>query len=465
MLNRWMERVRAARGGGAAAMRAFRAFRAFAGVAVLLAATPEVPRAHEIPARVGILAFIKPEGHRLHVLLRLPLEAMRDVQYVTHPDGTLDLARTAPLLAVAARTWIGDYLEMFEEGARLTADPDAITQISEASDRSFVDYATAARHVEGAMLPATTEVRWQQGLIDVELTYPITSDSAHFSMRPTLAHLGVRTTTVLRFLPPGGSERVFEYAGNPGLVALDPRWHQAALRFVALGFEHILSGLDHLLFVLCLVIPVRRWRALLQIVTAFTVAHSITLVGSAFGLAPSALWFPPLVEMLIAMSIVWMALENILRPGDQLGHRWQMAFGFGLVHGFGFSFALRESLQFGGSHVVTSLAAFNVGVELGQILVLAVAVPVLAWFLTRVVAERMGVMVLSALVCHEAWHWMTARGSQLAQYDFSAPTLDSVFWLGVVRGLLLLAIATAARWLFALVSRRFEARVVVRDAS
>ena len=111
--------------------------------------------------------------------------------------------------------------------------------------------------------------------------------------------------------------------------------------------------------------------------TAFTVAHSITLIASAFDMAPSALWFPPLIETLIAASIVYMAIENI--TGAHLQRRWVVTFAFGLVHGFGFSFALRESLQFAGSHLLTSLLAFNLGVELGQVLVLVIMLPVLGW--------------------------------------------------------------------------------------
>src|SRR6185369_5176239 len=113
------------------------------------------------------------------------------------------------------------------------------------------------------------------------------------------------------------------------------------LRFVVLGFEHILEGTDHLLFILCLVIPFRRLRTLVLIVTAFTVAHSMTLIAAAFGYAPGALWFAPLIETLIAASIVYMALENIV--GSKVGRRWIIAFAFGLVHGFGFSFVLKDT--------------------------------------------------------------------------------------------------------------------------
>ena len=150
--------------------------------------------------------------------------------------------------------------------------------------------------------------------------------------------------TVLRFLPPGGATRAYEFHGDPGLVRLDPRWHQAAWRFVKEGFFHILDGTDHLLFLLCLVIPFRRFRALIPIVTSFTVAHSITLIASAYDAGPESLWFPPLIETLIAISIVYMALENISPACSNAQRRWMIAFGFGLVHGFGFSFALRQTL-------------------------------------------------------------------------------------------------------------------------
>jgi len=421
---------------------------------LLIWSAPSVD-AHEIPARVGILAFVRPEGQLLRVVARVPLESMRDLDIRPRADGTLDLATLGPLLPDAAKLWIADYLKLYEDGRPLSASGTVRTQLSVPSDRSFTSYDAAVAHVTGVPLPASTELRWTQAMLDVIIEYPITNDQAHFTIEPGLAHLGVRTTTVLRFLPPGSGERVFEYIGNPGLVALDPRWYEAARRFVVLGIGHILSGIDHLLFVLCLVIPVRRWRRLLEIITAFTVAHSITLVGSALGVAPSALWFPPLIEVLIALSIVYMALENIVVPAERLGYRWRMAFAFGLVHGFGFSFALKESLQFGGAHLVASLAAFNVGVEIGQLAVLAAAVPLLAWLLPKLVSERTGVVVLSAIVAHQAWHWMTERGAALLEYRFTAPEIDTAFWLALVQGGLLLCVALGAAWGFQLIIRRF----------
>ena len=255
-------------------------------------------------------------------------------------------------------------------------------RVSLPSDRALVSYDSALQHLSDPRLPVETDIPWDQAMMDVLLEYSIASDLSRFAVRPTFARLGLRVVTVLRFVLPSGNVRAFEFVGDPGLVQLDPRWHQAALRFVRLGFTHILSGTDHLLFLLCLVIPLRRLKPIVVVVTAFTAAHSVTLMASALGVGPDGLWFPPLVDMLIAVSILYMALENILQATSgsegsarRRVPRWSVAFSFGLVHGFGFSFALRESLQFAGSHLLTSLVSFNVGVELGQLVVLGVMAP------------------------------------------------------------------------------------------
>jgi hypothetical protein len=286
-----------------------------------------------------------------------------------------------------------------------------------------------------------------QGALDVLFEYPIQSDRSRFSFHQRFEKFGLRVVTILRFIPPDGEIRAFEYeGGDPGLVRLDPEWHQAAWTFVRMGFRHILDGADHLLFLFCLVIPFRRFGRLIPVVTGFTVAHSVTLIASAYDMAPGALWFPPLIETLIAASIVYMALENIVVA--QPSRRWIMAFGFGLVHGFGFSFALRNTLQFAGSHLLTSLLAFNVGVELGQVFVLALMVPALTLLFRRFIAERMGTIILSALATHTAWHWMTERYEQLSRFPMEWPVIDAAF-LSVALQWAMLAVAVAgALWLF-----------------
>jgi hypothetical protein len=280
-------------------------------------------------------------------------------------------------------------------------------------------------------------------MLDVLVEYRVQSDRSRLSIAPGLERFGMRVTTVLRFLPPGGAVRAFEFHGDPGVVRLDPRWHQAALRFVGSGFFHILDGIDHLLFLFCLVIPVRRFGPLVAVVTSFTVAHSITLIAAAYNLGPDGLWFPPLVETLIAMSIVYMSLENIV--GSNFERRWMITFGFGLIHGFGFSFALRETLQFAGSHLLTSLLSFNVGVELGQLLVLVLLIPALDLLFRFGVAERIGTIILSALVAHTGWHWMIDRGTVLTQ--FPLPALDAALLASAMRWLMVIVAVVGLIWL------------------
>ena len=427
-----------------------------AATATVLLAAPRSIAAHEIPASVRVVAFVKPEGRVLRVALRVPLEAMRDVDIPLRDDGFLDMAKAAPLLAGAAKVWIADYLRFFENDADVGGGRVAAARLAMPYDRSFATYDSAVAHFMQPALSPELSIPWKQAMLDVLLEVPIASEASRFSIHPALAHLGIRTSTVLRFLPPGGTERAFAYDGDPGVVRLDPRWHQAAFLFVARGFAHILDGIDHLLFLLCLVIPLRRLRPLVAVVTSFTVAHTITLIAAAVGFAPTALWFPPLIEFLIALSIVAMALENIL--GARLDRRWIVAFAFGLVHGFGFSFALRESLQFAGAHFYTALVGFNVGVELGQLAVLALVVPVLAFAFRRLPAERPAVIVLSALVAHQAWHWLTDRLGALRQYSFAWPELDLSLAVSAMRAAMLLLIAGLGLWTMSWLSRKLGLR-------
>jgi hydrogenase/urease accessory protein HupE len=143
---------------------------------------------------------------------------------------------------------------------------------------------------------------------------------------------------------------------------------------VLLGVKHILTGYDHLLFLFGLLVVTRGFFSSLSIITSFTIAHSITLAAATFNLAqiPSRI-----VEPLIAASIVYVGIENLLRS-DVRKARQLVTFGFGLIHGFGFASVLREmDIGAGNGGVAMPLLSFNVGVELGQIMVAAVALPII----------------------------------------------------------------------------------------
>ena len=390
--------------------------------------------AHEIPADVTVQVFVKPDAETLRMIVRVPLISMRDYDFPAREPGYLIISEAEPLIQEAAVEWIANYVQMYEGNELLAHPVVAAARIATPGDRAFRSYDDAIENALSAPLPDDIDLPPQQAMLDVVLEWTITSEESDFSIDPLFAQLGIRTVTVLRFLPAGGTERAFQYSGNPGLVRLDPRWHQAAWRFVVLGFDHILDGIDHLLFLFCLVVPFRSFRALVPIITSFTAGHSITL---------------------IALSIVYMAFENIL--GAKLKNRWMIAFSFGLVHGFGFSFALSEVLQFGGSHLLTSLVSFNVGVEFGQLFVLALTVPLLEFLFRKVLPEVGGIVVLSALLAHTGWHWMTERGGQLIQYDFRAPIVGAGFTATALRWLMLVLIIFGTGWLLRLGFERLTA--------
>jgi len=426
-------------------------------VFAIVLALPQGAAAHDIPNDVTVQMFLHPSalpsGNKLDLLVRVPLKSMRDIDFPKLGPGYLDLARADQFLRDGATVWLVRPIEIYEGDVRLPAPRLLAVRPSLESDRSFASYETAMAHIIGPKLPESTQVPWDQTMLDAWLEYPIHSDRSEFSIRPNVDTLGVRVITVLRFLPADGAIRAFEFEGDEGLIRLDPSWYQASLRFVRAGFLHILDGTDHLLFLLCLVIPFRQFRQLLLIVTSFTVAHSFTLIASAYGLGPDALWFPPLIETLIAMSILYMALENIV-GASSVSRRWMVTFAFGLVHGFGFSFALRQTLQFAGSHLLTSLVSFNLGVELGQLLVLAVSIPLLNLLFRYVVAERMGTIILSAFVAHTAWHWMIERWTVLRQFPFSLFTHNMAFWASALRTAMVLVALAGLVWLVSLLLKK-----------
>ncbi len=414
-------------------------------LSLTLATLPVASQADDVPLSVAVQAYIKPEGNNLTVLLRVPMDALGEVDFPTRGvPGSLIFSEADSALETATNVYILNSLQFFEEDRMLEEKSLERVRVSLPSDRSFNSYAQAIENVNKDRLDDSVDLYWRQGMLDVLVTYPIRSAESRFSVDARLAGLGVETNTVLRFVLPNGAERPFSFVGNPGLVFLDPSWFQASWRFIELGFKHILAGMDHLLFLLCLLIPLRSVRALVPVITSFTIAHSITLIASVFGVLPSVLWFPPLIETLIALSIVYMAFENIV--GFKQENRWLVTFGFGLIHGFGFSFLLTESMQFAGAHLITALLSFNVGVEFGQLLVLLLVVPLLRILFKYVVAEKVGIILLSALVAHSAWHWMAERWSALMGYDIRMPILNSDFYAGLWQWGMLVLVAAGVLW-------------------
>ncbi|MBN9089304.1 MAG: HupE/UreJ family protein [Reyranella sp.] len=173
--------------------------------------------------------------------------------------------------------------------------------------------------------------------------------------------------------------------------------------FIVMGAAHILSGPDHLLFLLALLALAKGFWPIVRIVTGFTIAHSITLSLAALGVVDVS---GRIVEPLIAATIIWVALENLLAPA-QTRWRWLIAAVFGLVHGLGFASGLTE-LGLPREAMVRALVGFNVGVELGQLAFVAVVMPPLVW-LARPGRLAWLPQVLSVLVAVMGAVWLVER--------------------------------------------------------
>ena len=259
-------------------------------------------------------------------------------------------------------------------------------------------------------------------------------------VRPAIAYSVAAAVATIRLtgqIPPGARHFTWTYAwtfasyamtvrsaasGNPATEWLEGGQSSApfalqsptppvdrlgtARRYLALGFTHILPhGLDHMLFVLGIYLLSRRARSVLWQVSAFTVAHSITLGLSMYGVVAVS---PRIVEPLIALSIAYVAIENIFLS-ELRSWRVALVFAFGLLHGLGFAGALKE-LGLPRSEFVTALVTFNVGVEAGQLAVIGAAFLLVGWhYAHRAWYRRRIVVPASAAIACTAVYWTIER--------------------------------------------------------
>ena len=302
--------------------------------------------AHDIPTDVKINAFIKPEGHKLELLIRVPLAAMIEVDFPPAVPA-ISTYRAPTTRCATPQSFISSTTSLSTKTALRCRRPGSST-------RGYRSNRTSRSRPTSRRSHTWRRRRWRAawtytGSRDCSMrcsnipsapTGPTSRSgrgSSGLGGRHHRAALpSARRTDAGVRVPQRSGPRAARSALAPGGLALG-----------RVGFSHILEGADHLLFLLCLVVPFRRLRPLMLIVTSFTIGHSISLIASAFGTVPDALWFPPLIETLIAVTILYMALENIVYAAmgtlaSDLSRRWIIAFAFGIVHGYGFSFALRE---------------------------------------------------------------------------------------------------------------------------
>lgn len=210
-----------------------------------------------------------------------------------------------------------------------------------------------------------------------------------------------RRATPAAYTHPGQLEKPVTIDGSP--------WRTVG-EFVKQGVLHIIEGIDHVFLVVCLALGVGTWRRLLWIVTAFTLGHSVTLIATFLGATPAWPWFIPAVETAIAATVLYAAAAAIFRRMDSIA----VIAGVGLLHGLGFSFVLGEILGRQSPNLVPALAAFNVGIEIGQLAIIAATLSILA-VLTRISQGATPILrnaALAGIAAVSAW-WVIERGATL----------------------------------------------------
>lgn len=307
------------------------------------------------------------EGQLVHYL---DLEALQ-----RDPNGLALLVAEGHVLRSGAQ-------ELMPEIGRLRAAP-ALKQLPFAT----LDEADAA--LKGGAYPADLDATYVgDTIIDAELIYQTSGASGDFTLASRLdpGLPGQEETANLVLVHGPGDPLIFRVRGlmaEP--LKISSSAVDAIFTFIVEGVRHILEGLDHVLFVFCLVLGATGFKELLLRVTGFTVGHSVTLALGFFDYVPKAAWFVPLVETGIALSIVYAAIIAI----GKVQHRSTMAVTtmIGLLHGLGFSFVLREILQLDAPNIWQSLLAFNVGVEIGQVAIALVVWPTL-WAVAKYWPQR-----------------------------------------------------------------------------
>lgn len=353
-----------------------------------------IARAHEIRPAIVTVAF--PAQDRVEISITANLEALMAGIGPQHKDSndapeaaTYNSLRALPADALAERfrafapTWLEGLSAAFD-GARVRLDLAAVA-VPDVREASLARIATL--RLAGTPPAGARTFQW---------TYPSRYGSSVLRMRNATGEV-----VAVGWLKDGETSEPVPVGGATAKGTL-----LLFAEYAAIGFTHILpKGLDHILFVLGLFFLSARLRPLLVQVTAFTVAHSITLALGLYGIVTLS---PALVEPLIAVSIVYVAVENLLTP-NLTPWRPLIVFGFGLLHGLGFAGVLQE-VGLPRADYALGLVAFNIGVEGGQLAVIALAWALVgAWFSDRIWYRHRVVWPVSAAIALIGAYWTIER--------------------------------------------------------
>jgi HupE / UreJ protein len=335
-------------------------------------------------ALLAVLALALPsQAHWADLAVgEIQIQANTAALSLTIPTGLVSIAdddRDNRLSTVEVERHSNDLKALFNDKIQL------INQQGELGEYS-IKAAAQALAVPQANIQSHTSLqldyRWPQPIEELTLRYRLFAPDAPAARAlMTASHQG--KTQSLVFTPAASEFTLVSRSASKQIYS-----------FALLGIEHILTGYDHILFLISLLLVTTSFGSIFKIVTAFTVSHSVTLTLAVLNIVtlPSQL-----VECAIALTIVYVALENLWKR--TFNHRWALTFGFGLIHGLGFAGALRE-IQIPRANLFTSLASFNLGVELGQIGVVAVCF--------------VGLQGLRSLIHKQNWALNVTRSASLA---------------------------------------------------
>ena len=361
-------------------------------VAALL--LPTITAAHEVRPLIANLAFTPDGGVNLEITLNL--EAAIAGISTAHEDTALspaaadyDRLRSLPPAALSGE--FDSFSRAFLERISLLADGSALPLTIAALDIPAVGDTALARisqlHLTASPSPGIEHLAWR---LDARL-----GDSV-----VRLRDRRSDEVVVAVFVAAGEASEPLAVVGQQ-----PEGWFRVGQRYLVIGFTHILpKGLDHILFVIGLFLLSTRLGTLVWQVSAFTLAHTLTLALSMLGILGLS---PSIVEPLIAASIIYVAVENILT--DKL-HRWRpvVVFGFGLLHGLGFAGVLQEIGPAPGQFLL-SLFAFNLGVELGQLAVILACFLVVGWTLRARWYRRLVAIPASLVIALIGAYWFAER--------------------------------------------------------
>lgn len=383
----------------------------------------------------------------LKVFLHLPMPYL--VANLIGPVGENGLPQPAPFTTSTLEDGVPAY---YLDGAALQLDPLGLGRLAAQGHRfvsngqtlqaevqslrvyprteqpPFATIEEARQSFAGEYAPASYPPTYVgDTVVDVVLIYSSSKTTETYTISSTLdPGLAGQETTANLILDyyPGGVE-VFRARGlmaDPIHVSRSP-W-AAALTFVKEGIRHILEGLDHVLFVVCLALGATTFRSLIGRATGFTIGHSVTLSLGFFGFVPTGAWFIPAIELGIAATIIFAALAAVAQRNNRTISERTMfltTVAIGTLHGLGFSFVLHRILQVDSPNIWQSLLSFNVGVEIGQVLIILVCWPAF-YMISKLSSTRRTILqwAIAAPCIAVASIWVVQRTLLLAQSAFPA---------------------------------------------